>query len=365
MSQTFAPDFPPDATRLLATPEGGTAIADTSAPGRSKPVTLATVARHAQVHVSTASRALSEDPAGISTETVRRVRELAAMLGYHRNLGAAGLRTGTSRLIGVLVPRLTDLALATIYESIDAAAESAGYSTVVANTYDDPGHRRARLDAMLSRRMDGVIIGDSHIGDTAGYELQSRGVPYVLVMRRLEGHLSVTTDDELGGRLAAQHLLELGHKRVGVVAGDLLASTGRERSQGFRRAFEAAGYPVEDPYVVSTGFGTAAGRAAGAQLLALPVPPTAIFAVDDLTALGAMGAIRAAGKRLREDVALIGYNDLTLAENLPVPLTSVRSDLLAMGRLSVEALLQGIDGKTASSTLLPPVLVPRATTVAD
>ncbi|MDZ4353158.1 MAG: LacI family DNA-binding transcriptional regulator [Arthrobacter sp.] len=323
------------------------------------------MARHAQVHVSTASRALSDDPAGISTETVRRVRELAAMLGYHRNLGAAGLRTGSSRLIGVLVPRLTDLALATIYESIDAAAESAGYSTVVANTFDDPGHRRARLDAMLSRRMDGLIIGDSHIGDTAGYELQSRGVPYVLVMRRLEGHLSVATDDELGGRLAAQHLLELGHRRVGVIAGDLLASTGRERSQGFRRAFEAAGYPVEDPYVVSTGFGTAAGRVAGEQLLALPEPPTAIFAVDDLTALGAMGAIRAAGKRLREDVALIGYNDLLLADNLPVPLTSVRSDLKAMGRLSVEALLQGIGGKTASSTLLPPVLVPRATTVAD
>ena len=287
------------------------------------------------------------------------------MLGYYRNLGAAGLRTGTSRLIGVLVPRLTDLALATIYESIDAAAESAGYSTVVANTYDDPGHRRARLDAMLSRRMDGVIMGDSHIGDTAGYELQSRGVPYVLVMRRLEGHLSVATDDELGGRLAAEHLLELGHKRVGVIAGDLLASTGRERSNGFRRAFEAAGYPVEERYVVSTGFGTAAGKVAGAVLLDLPEPPTAIFAVDDLTALGAMGAIGAAGKRLREDVALIGYNDLLLAANLPVPLTSVRSDLKAMGRLSVEALLQGISGQPAVSTLLPPVLVPRATTVAN
>jgi LacI family transcriptional regulator len=321
------------------------------------------VARHAQVHVSTASRALSDDPSGISTETVRRVRELAAMLGYRRNIGAAGLRTGSSRLIGVLVPRLTDLVLATIYESIDAAAERTGYSTVVANTFDDPSHRRARLDAMLSRRIDGVIIGDSHIGDTAAYELQSRGIPYVLVMRRLEGHLSVTTDDELGGRLAGQHLLEMGHKRVGVIAGDLLASTGRERSQGFRRVFEAAGYPIDDRYVVSTGFGTSAGLAAGTQLMALPEPPTAIFAVDDLTAVGAMGAIRAAGKKLREDVALIGYNDLDLAANLPIPLTSVRSDLMTMGRLSVEALLQGINGQPATSTLLQPVLMPRATTV--
>ena len=97
--------------------------------------------------------------------------------------------------------------------------------------------------------------------------------------------------------------------------------------------------------------------------MALAQPPTAIFAVDDLTAVGAMGAVRAAGKELREDVALIGYNDLDLAANLPIPLTSVRSDLMAMGRLSVEALLQGIRGEQAISTLLPPVLVPRATTV--
>lgn len=313
--------------------------------------------------MSTASRALSDNPAGVSTETVRRVRELAALLGYRRNAGAAGLRTGSTHLIGVLVARLTDLALATIYESIDAAAVKSGYSTVVANTYDDPAHRRARIDAMLSRQMDGVIIGDSHIGDTAAYELQNRGVPYVLVMRRLEGHLSVSTDDVLGGRLAAQHLLDLGHKRVGIIAGDLLASTGRERSQGFRDLFEASGYPLGGPYVVSTGFGTAAGLEAGRQLMALPDPPTAIFAVDDLTAIGAMGAIHESGKTLRTDVALIGYNDLDLAANLPVPLTSVRSDLTAMGKVGFETLLAQINGQPSSSSLLPPVLVPRATTV--
>jgi LacI family transcriptional regulator len=296
---------------------------------------------------------------------VKRIRELASMLGYRRDVGAAGLRTGSSRLIGVLVPRLTDLVLATIYESIDAAAGSAGYSTVVANTFDDPDHRRARLDALLSRRLDGVIIGDSHIGDTAAFELQRLGVPYVLVMRKLDGHLSVTTDDQLGGRLAAEHLLRLGHKSVGVIAGDLLASTGLERSRSFRRTFEAAGYPVEDSYVVSSGFGTQAGRIAGEHLMNLPNPPTAIFAVDDLTAVGAMGAIRAAGKRLREDVALIGYNDVDLAANLPVPLTSVRSELNEMGRLSFETLQRRINGEDAESVVLPPVLIPRETTVAN
>ncbi len=331
-------------------------------PARPRPVTLATVARHAQVHVSTVSRALSADPVGIGADTVLRVRELAAVLGYRRNEGAAGLRTGSSRLIGVLVPRLTDLVLASIYESIDAAASAAGYGTVVANTLDDPEHRRARLDALLSRRIDGVIIGDSHLGDTVAHELRSSGVPYVLVMRKLEGHLSVTTDDYRGGQLAAQHLLELGHRRVGVIAGDQLASTGRERTLGFRRTFESAGYPLPDPCVVESAFSTPSGLVAAEKLMRLPEPPSAVFAVHDLLALGAMGAIRDAGKRVGEDVALIGYNDLDLAATLPVPLTSVRSDLQRMGTLSVEALLAGIKGQAAASVLLPPELIVRATT---
>ena len=329
---------------------------------RARPVTLATVAHHANVHVSTVSRALSDTPAGVGTETVKRIRELAGVLGYRRDVGAAGLRTGSSRLIGVLVPRLTDLVQASLYESIDVAAGNAGYGTVVANTLDDPDRRRSRLDAMLSRRIDGIIIGDSHAGDTVAYELQSRGVPYVLVMRTLEGHPSVSTDDSRGGQLAAEHLLGLGHRRAGVIAGDQLASTGRERTLGFRRAFEAAGHAIPEPYVVQSGFDTPSGLVAGEQLMRLPEPPTAIFAVHDLLALGAMGAIRDAGKELGTGVALIGYNDLDLAATLPVPLTSVRSDLGSMGSRSVAALLSRIAGESPAGVLLPPELVVRATT---
>ncbi|NUL48285.1 LacI family DNA-binding transcriptional regulator [Cellulosimicrobium funkei] len=331
--------------------------------GRVRPVTLVTVARHARVHVSTASRALSDNPSGVGADTVRRVRELAAALGYRRDVRAAGLRTGTSRLVGVLVPRLTDLGLATIYDSIDLAASEAGYGTVVANTRDDDRHRKIRIDAMLSRGIDGIIIGDSHLGDTAAYELKQRGVPYVLVMRRLEGHPSVTTDDYRGGQLAAEHLLQRGHRRVGVVAGDQLASTGRERTLGFRRTFEAAGFPVADGYVVDSEFSTNAGLHAGSALMNLADPPTAIFAVHDLIALGVMGAIRDAGLKLGTEVALVGYNDLDLAATLPVPLTSISSDLSRMGRLSFDLLMNTINGQPVESMLLDPLLVPRATTL--
>ncbi|GAA4379514.1 LacI family DNA-binding transcriptional regulator [Paeniglutamicibacter cryotolerans] len=333
-------------------------------PQPPKRVTLATLAHHAQVHVSTVSRALGPDPSGISPETANRVRELALALGYSRDIGAAGLRTGSSHLIGVLVPRLTDTVLAAIYGSIDEAASRAGYDTVVANTLDDPAQRRSRLDAMLSRRIDGVIIADSHLGDTTAYELGARGIPYVLVMRKLQGHASVGIDDELGGRLAAEHLLDLGHRRIAVIAGDPTVSTGIERTRGFLAACAEAGFPVAPELVVTTaGFDVGGGLAAATRLMALPDSPTAIFTVHDLLAFGAMGAIRNAGKRLGTDVGLVGYNDMDLAATLPTPLTSVRSELDEMGRLSIGMLLQQLAGGNPESVLLPPRLIVRQTTV--
>lgn len=334
-----------------------------ASPQHPQRITLATLAQHAQVHVSTVSRALGPDPSGVSPETVTRVRELAQALGYSKDLGAAGLRTGSSRLIGVLVPRLTDTVLAGIYGSIDEAASRAGYDTVVANTLDDPDQRNSRLNAMLARRIDGVIIADSHVGDGTVHELNRRGIPYVLVMRKLPGHPSVGLDDEYGGRLAAEHLLELGHSRVGVIAGHPTVSTGIERTRGFLSVFARAGYPLAPELVAtSNGFDVASGLAAGTALMNLPEPPTAVFAVHDLLAFGAMGAVRDAGKRLGSDVSLIGFNDMDIAATLPTPLTSIRSDIEQMGRLSIELLLARIAGADPASVSLRPQLVIRQTT---
>ena len=125
------------------------------------PVTLAQLAQELGVHVSTVSRALSDDPVGVGSETVEKIRTLALHRGYRRNVAAQSLRTGRTRMIGVMVPRLTDVVMATIYEGIDEAAIVAGYNTVVANTQDRPELQRSRLDLMLSRGVDGLIVGDS------------------------------------------------------------------------------------------------------------------------------------------------------------------------------------------------------------
>lgn len=342
--------------------EGARAISDTS-PRQLRPATLEDVARLAGVHASTASRSLAERPVRISSATVARVREAARTLDYQRDSAAAALRTGSSRLIGVLVHRLTDLALSTMYAGVDLAAAAAGYSAVVANGLDDPVVRRGRLDALLARRIDGVILADARLDDTLAERLQELGVPYVLAMRTLPGHISVSTDDLEGGRLAARHLLELGHRRVAVAAGDPLASTGRDRTAGFREVFADAGLPVAEDQVAATGFGVAAGHQAGDLLCRSGPAPSAVFAVDDLTAVGVLGALRDAGRTVGSDVALVGYNDVELAADLPVPLTSVRSDREQMGRLALEVLLDRIAGRDVASVLLPPVLVPRASTL--
>jgi LacI family transcriptional regulator len=343
-----------------------------AAPGRGSgarpPATLATIAERVGVHVSTVSRALSPDEAvrrGVAAATAAQIQALATELGYHPNPAGTALRTGRSQVLGVLVPRLTDIVLATIYEGIDAAASAAGYHTVVANTGDDPDLQRRRADALLARRVDGLILGDARTDSTLAADLARQGIPLVLVSRRLPQRVSVTTDDVLGGRLAGDHLVALGHRYVGVVAGERYASTGVERTAGFLTAYREAGRIVEDRYVVPSRFDVAGGRIAAEQLLALHPRPTAIFAVNDFAAIGVMGAVRDAGLRVGHDVAVIGYNDVPLAAELPVPLTSVHAPMFDMGQQAAITMLRILDGRPARSRRLQPHLAVRASTVPD
>ncbi|MHC1557410.1 LacI family DNA-binding transcriptional regulator [Actinomycetospora sp. C-140] len=321
--------------------------------------TIAEVARVAGVHPSTVSRALRGE-SGIAADTVGRVRRVADELGYRPDPAAVGLRTRRSGLIGVLVPRLTDVVLATIYEGLDAAAAEAGFQTFVANTGDDPETRRRRLATLRDRRVDGVVLGDARLtDDDLLAALAADGLPYVLVSRRSRGHLSVTTDDLRGGRLVAEHLLALGHERVGVVAGRTYSSTGVERTRGFCERYAEAGLPVPEELVLPSRYDVSGGREVADALLAVRPRPTALFAVNDFTAIGVMGAVRSAGLRIGDDVAVVGYNDVPLAAELPIPLTTVASPMTEMGRVGMARLLDRAAGRTVRSVRLRPRLMAR------
>jgi LacI family transcriptional regulator len=332
-------------------------------PRVSKVVTLTEVAKRAGVHVSTVSRALSSDPR-IGAETVDRIRLLADEMGYEPDPAAAALRTGRSGVLGVLVPRVSDYVLATIYEGIDSRATERGYNTFVSNTNDDPLRRKEKLHDLLLRRVEGVVLGDARLdGDELVGILSKRGVPYVLVNRRLRGHPSVTTDDVLGGRLAASHLLERGHVNVGIIAGPSYVSTCAERTHGFVSQFRSAGMGLDEGRVINSGTDAVGGYEAGSALLAGNPDLTAIFAINDFAAIGAMGAVREFGKVPGRDVAVVGYNDVPLSSYLPVPLTSVSSPMFQMGQEAMTLLFDLMAGREAESILLTPHLVVRASTV--
>ncbi|MHC3475399.1 LacI family DNA-binding transcriptional regulator [Streptomyces sp. 7R007] len=330
-----------------------------------KPVTLQGIAERLGLHVSTVSRVLNgkADVQGraASGQTAQRIRSLARELGYQPNPHATSLRTRRSNLVGVLFPRLSEIVVATIYEGVEEEAAAHGLSVFVTNTRDNPAVQRERIAMVLGRRVDGLIIGDAHLDGAVLAEPALRRVPYVLVNRRTDGdHPAVTCDDILGGRMAAEHLLGLGHRRVAVIAGEPFASTGTDRAAGFLDRYREAGLPVPGHRMRHCPFDISGGRQAAMDLLTLPDRPTALFAVNDLAALGAMGAARDLGLRPGGDFALVGFNDTPLAAELPIPLTSVHSPMAELGRAAVRQLLHRIAGEPATSGRLRPRLVTRA-----
>ena len=198
-------------------------------------------------------------------------------------------------------------------------------------------------------RVDGLIFGDAHDDDPLLAELAARGVPFVLVSRTHADFDSVTCDDHTGGRLAGTHLADLGHRRIGIIAGESYASTGQERTRGCLEALAERGIPTPPEFLVHSSFDPEGGREATLRLMRSDQPPTAIFAVNDAAAIGAMGALRDLGHRVGSDVAIVGFNDINIARDLPVPLTSIRSPLSQMGSEAAQMLISRLRGETDSS----------------
>jgi LacI family transcriptional regulator len=315
-------------------------------------VTLKDIAREAGVSLSTASRVLSRARDGgdvETTTTAKRVLAVAARLEYVPNLFAASLRTNRTHMLGVLVPHLTDVVLSTIYEGIDERASDAGYQTVVANSMDDPRQQALRAERLLQRGVDGLIFGDAQLEDPYLDELAEREVPFVLVSRRHYPYESVTCDDLAGGRLVGNHLADLGHRDIAVIAGQPFASTGIDRTRGCLEGLRERGIEVPQERIMHSRFDAQSGHLAATELMNGRTQPTAIFAVNDMTAIGAMGALRDLGIH----VAVVGYNDISIAADLPTPLTSVRSPLKEMGRQAADLLLRRLSDDHNRSSPTP------------
>lgn len=327
---------------------------------RSK-VTLKGMASDLGLSPATVSRVLN-DPDGIksrwaSPETSRRILDHAHDLGYVKNPYAASLRTSESHLIGVVVPRLQDYVLATIYEGIDEAATENGYVSVVANSLDDTNLHDLRVRKLLDRRIDGLILGDTPFDGSLLRSIANENIPFVLVNRRSPGYLSVTCNDFLGGWLVGNHLAGLGAKKIFLLAGNRSMSTSMDRTAGLIDALEAHGVSLPASHIVSGGFDATSGEKGIKELIGAHGVPDAVFATNDFAAIGALGVLRQRGLNAPDDVKLVGYNDTPLAG--AVGLTTVHSPMHEMGRVGFEFLLGAMRGEDRESVQLDPKIVIR------
>ncbi|MBY4011907.1 LacI family DNA-binding transcriptional regulator [Rhodococcus fascians] len=325
---------------------------------RTDVVTLRDVAKAAGVSVSTVSRVLDDRVAPSRTATAVRVREIAEQLGYRRNTFASNLRRGATATIGVLVPRLSDTVMALMFEAIDRAAGKDGYHAIVATSGDDPTDEWNAAQSLLERNVDGVVLATSRTDDPLPSHLRDNGIPHVLVLRTDGKSPSSIGDDETGGYLAVRHLIDLGHTDIAVLTGPLFTSSAVGRLAGARRALDEAGVSPRSDWTVETGYGIEAGARAGHELFDATERPTAVFAANDNLALGVLSAAHRHNLAVGVDLSLVGYNDIPLAQLLPVPLTSVRTAFDQIAGTAMDLLINGTDDSAAVHKALP-TLIPR------
>jgi LacI family transcriptional regulator len=331
-------------------------------------VTLRDVARRAEVHPGTVSRALNvETRALVNEETARRVINAAEELGYKPNPMARGLKTNRSYTVGVLIPDLTNPLFPPIVRGIEDRLGEAGYTSLIANTEDDPERERADVLALRTRQVDGFIAATARRDQDLLSEMAAAGERVVLVNRRLpDGSLpAVTGDDREGVRLAVEHITGLGHTRVAHLGGPQELSTGNQRYRGFLDAMGTAGMTVDEKLV---RFGHAFTEAEGArvcrELLEDGAAFTAILAGNDLMALGCYDVLEERGLRCPADVSVIGFNDMRFADRFNPPLTTIRLPHYEIGAAAAELLLECLQDPDVEphQVTLAPSLVVRAST---
>lgn len=327
--------------------------------------TLAEVAKVAGVSQMTASRAIN-NRSGVSRAKREEILRIADEMGYSVNRAAQKLSGGRTKIIGVMAQLHTPFT-SELVMGAGSAARASGYEMLVYSLPDNDRRPPGSVIDLLQQIADGVIALLPYESDYLT-TLVAAHVPVITVDHQGEDSPfpSVAADSYQGGRTAVRHLAELGHKRIAFITGNERLASARDRRRAFIDTLAQLGLPANEDLIVGGDFSQRGGYEAANRLLALQPRPTAIFAANDVSALGAIAAIREAGLRVPEDISVVGFDDIPVATQVHPALTTVRQPMQQMGRSAVNMLLALIVGLEAPSPriTLPTQLIVRETTAA-
>lgn len=317
----------------------------------------------------TVSKALRDEP-DVSEATKARIKSLAQQMGYVPDSSAQGLRTRTTRLLGLLISSTTDPVFARMVLAIEERAHELGYELVLMHTLNTPEREEHCIRRLLARRVDGIFISPVY-----RIEPEARIYKELLAQRAHVVLLgpsapfcnqfpSVQVDDLIGSYVAAQHLVKLGHKRIAFLAGPLAAPWSQARFEGYRRALREGGMDVDDSLVFQAGTTTEDGVKAASQMLSEGSKPTAVQAANDLVAIGFADTLLNQGIRIPQDISIVGFGNTITSEYFRVPMTTIRQPKYRMGVAAVEMMTQLLRGQRVETKRMPAELIVRASTAA-
>lgn len=338
------------------------------------------VATRAGVSVSTVSNVINGRHAKMSSETLERVQQAITELKYTPNTAARQLKSGQSRMIGLIVPSVANPFWGNVSQLVESEALKRGYQVLICNAERNPVLEAEYLTSLHGSSIRGVILGSSPVSFDHVREHAENGMCIAAFDRKTRGaqgvvSCSVSIDQVLGARLATRHLIGLGHRRIAFISGPIGTSSRTARLEGMRGEIEKAGLPMDDELIwiapSAAGFGDSMAAEIGRQgireLLTLDDPPTAVFTINDMYAIGALSGARDLGYRVPEDLSLVGFDDIFMAELMQPPLTTVRQPVGRMSQLIVARLIDTLEAKddiTEPFVELSPELVVRTSTAA-
>ncbi len=322
------------------------------------------VAQKAGVSVATVSRVINHNP-NVKTHLKERVLRAIEEIGYQPSGIARSMRNQSLPVVGLIISDIQNPFFTSMVRAVEDTALENGYTVLLCNSDEDPKKEQLYIDVMARERVAGIIIVPSHSECCPG--LKKLNIPIVVVDRKLRDMQcdAVLLDNVSGSKQATEYLINLGHRRIGLVAAPTNISVGADRLLGYQKALREHGIPEDKSLIEIGNFKETGGYQAAMNLLELELRPTAIFSVNNLMTMGTLKAINEKGLRIPDDISVIGFDDMPWLTLITPPLTAVRQPVYKMGAEAAKLLFERMNsdiGKSPARIILKPELIIRGST---